>query len=130
MFEGKREIKPTGWRIPIKPDVLEEVTRSGIVLARDDNLHRSAINIGTITHIGPQAWKDYKTGEAWAVVGDRVLFSKYAGAMVEDGSEAGLVLCNDEDIQAIIESKNRANAGTSVPAKGLYLTKVLYPKTF
>lgn len=32
-----------------------------------------------------------------------------------------------EGIRNIIESKNRSNAGTSVPACGLYLTKVVYP---
>lgn len=32
-----------------------------------------------------------------------------------------------EDIRQIIESKNRSNAGTSVPACGLYLTEVKYP---
>lgn len=31
------------------------------------------------------------------------------------------------DVRAIIESKNRSNAGTSVPACGLYLTEVKYP---
>ncbi len=32
-----------------------------------------------------------------------------------------------EDVRAIVESKNRSNAGTSVPACGLYLTEVRYP---
>jgi tRNA pseudouridine38-40 synthase len=32
-----------------------------------------------------------------------------------------------EEVRAIIESKNRSNAGTSVPACGLYLTEVQYP---
>jgi len=32
-----------------------------------------------------------------------------------------------EDVRDIIESKNRSNAGTSVPACGLYLTDVKYP---
>ena len=31
-----------------------------------------------------------------------------------------------ESVRAIIESKDRSNAGTSVPACGLYLTEVLY----
>ena len=30
-------------------------------------------------------------------------------------------------MKAVIESKNRSDAGASVPAKGLYLTKVEYP---
>ncbi|CAM4407674.1 tRNA pseudouridine(38-40) synthase TruA [Zobellia roscoffensis] len=33
-----------------------------------------------------------------------------------------------DDVKSIINSKNRSNAGPSVPAKGLYLTSVLYPK--
>jgi len=32
-----------------------------------------------------------------------------------------------EDVHTIIRSKNRSNAGTSVPACGLYLTEVAYP---
>jgi tRNA pseudouridine38-40 synthase len=32
-----------------------------------------------------------------------------------------------ENIRAIIESKDRSNAGTSVPACGLYLTEIKYP---
>lgn len=32
-----------------------------------------------------------------------------------------------EDFEEIIKSKNRSNAGFSVPAHGLYLTKVTYP---
>ena len=34
------------------------------------------------------------------------------------------------DLKKIIDSKNRSEAGTSVPAHGLYLTKVKYPKEF
>ncbi len=34
-----------------------------------------------------------------------------------------------EDVKTIIKSKDRRTAGASVPAKGLYLTKVLYPST-
>jgi tRNA pseudouridine38-40 synthase len=32
-----------------------------------------------------------------------------------------------KELSAIILSKNRSNAGRSVPAQGLYLTKVEYP---
>jgi tRNA pseudouridine38-40 synthase len=32
-----------------------------------------------------------------------------------------------EALRGIIESKNRSNAGASVPACGLYLTEVRYP---
>lgn len=34
-----------------------------------------------------------------------------------------------EDLKNIINSKNRSKAGASVPAKGLFLTKIAYPDT-
>ncbi len=33
-----------------------------------------------------------------------------------------------DELSTIIDSKNRSKAGTSAPAHGLYLTKVIYPK--
>lgn len=41
----------------------------------------------------------------------------------------GLGKLKVEDMHHIIASKNRSEAGFSVPAKGLYLTEVLYPET-
>lgn len=45
------------------------------------------------------------------------------GTLLEVGQEKILV----NEINKIISSKNRSNAGTSVPAHGLYLTAVNYP---
>jgi tRNA pseudouridine38-40 synthase len=45
------------------------------------------------------------------------------GTMINIGS--GKVSLND--FRQIIESKNRSKAGFSVPAHGLYLTKIEYP---
>lgn len=39
----------------------------------------------------------------------------------------GLHKINSPDFNTIIESRDRGNAGFSVPAHGLYLTKVIYP---
>ncbi|WP_374707802.1 hypothetical protein [Flavobacterium sp. J372] len=39
----------------------------------------------------------------------------------------GLGKTSVEDLRKIIESGDRSNAGASVPAHGLYLTKVEYP---
>ncbi|MEO1485921.1 MAG: tRNA pseudouridine(38-40) synthase TruA [Bacteroidota bacterium] len=43
--------------------------------------------------------------------------------------EVGLGKREVADVHEIIESKNRSNAGVSVPAKGLYLTQVKYPNS-
>jgi co-chaperonin GroES (HSP10) len=99
-------IIPTGYRILVKPDPIEEVTKSGIVLVTDEKLERAAQHIGTLIAIGEQAWKafskNYK-GDPWAEVGDKIIYSKYAGKFVKDpvtGEE--FVLLNDEDVAAII----------------------------
>jgi tRNA pseudouridine38-40 synthase len=42
--------------------------------------------------------------------------------------EVGLGKISLSDFKQIIESKDRANAGTSVPAEGLCLYEVKYPK--
>lgn len=34
-----------------------------------------------------------------------------------------------DDLERILESKDRSEAGYSVPAEGLYLTKIIYPET-
>ncbi len=47
------------------------------------------------------------------------------GTLIDVGKEK-LTL---DDFKQIIESRNRCNAGTSAPAKGLFLTQVTYPKT-
>lgn len=46
------------------------------------------------------------------------------GTMLEIGQE----IININELDHIINSKNRSEAGTSAPAHGLYLTEVKYPK--
>jgi tRNA pseudouridine38-40 synthase len=43
--------------------------------------------------------------------------------------EVGLEKITLERFKEIVESRDRSQAGVSVPAKGLFLTKVTYPKT-
>ncbi len=73
----------------------------------------------------------------WEKQGDKLVFTIVADrflrnmvrAVVGTLLDIGLGKTNPDEIHTIIESKNRSNAGASVPAKGLYLTEVLYPKT-
>ena len=48
------------------------------------------------------------------------------GSLIDLGKEK----YNLEHFKKIIESKNRSNAGVSVPAQGLYLTQVCYPEYY
>lgn len=71
----------------------------------------------------------------WQLNGDQLVFTISANRFLRNMVRAivgtlinvGLEKINVEDIRTIIESKNRGKAGFSVPAHGLYLTKVTYP---
>ena len=72
----------------------------------------------------------------WEKVDDRLIFTITADrflrnmvrAIVGTLLDIGFDKINTDDFHNIIKSKNRNNAGTSVPAEGLYLTRVVYPK--
>lgn len=72
----------------------------------------------------------------WRKVDDKLVFTVTANrflrnmvrAIVGTLLEIGTRKINLKDLEKIIHSKNRSNAGTSVPAHGLYLTEVNYPK--
>ena len=71
----------------------------------------------------------------WTIQGDLLVFTITADrflrnmvrAIVGTLLEVGLGKSTLEDVEEIINSKDRSRAGVSVPAKGLYLTKVSYP---
>lgn len=72
----------------------------------------------------------------WEYVNDVLVFKITADrflrnmvrAIVGTLLEVGLGKMDLGTVKAILKSKDRRNAGASAPAKGLYLTKVLYPQ--
>ncbi len=74
---------------------------------------------------------------AWHVDGEKLVFTITADrflrnmvrAIVGTLLDVGLGKKSIANVNSIIKSKDRGEAGTSVPAKGLYLTRVIYPKT-
>ncbi|PCJ24236.1 MAG: tRNA pseudouridine(38-40) synthase TruA [Flavobacteriales bacterium] len=72
----------------------------------------------------------------WKMKNDRIVFTITANrflrnmvrAIVGTMLDIGQQKITIDDLDKIIISKNRSNAGTSVPAHGLYLTQVIYPK--
>lgn len=71
-------------------------------------------------------WKQNEEKLVFTISADRFLRNMVraiVGTMINIGS--GKVSLND--FRKIIESKNRSKAGFSVPAHGLYLTKIEYP---
>ncbi len=63
----------------------------------------------------------------FTITADRFL-RNMVRAIVGTLLDVGLGKIDIETVKAIVKSKDRAKAGVSVPAKGLYLTQVLYPE--
>ncbi|WP_297763192.1 tRNA pseudouridine(38-40) synthase TruA [uncultured Muriicola sp.] len=64
----------------------------------------------------------------FTITADRFL-RNMVRAIVGTLLDVGLGKTTVENVNSIIKSKDRGEAGVSVPAKGLYLTKITYPKT-
>tara|TARA_R110002049_G_scaffold17731_3_gene68625 strand:+ start:6903 stop:7661 length:759 start_codon:yes stop_codon:yes gene_type:complete len=73
-------------------------------------------------------WVNHEGVLVFTIVANRFL-RNMVRAIVGTLLDVGTGKNGVEDVKAIIKSGDRKNAGPSVPAKGLYLTKVLYPKT-
>lgn len=102
-------IKPVGFKILVKPDPIEEKTKSGIFIAVDEKLEKGARIRGTVIEVGPEAFTAYQKHLKdmgipvlpWVKAGDTVYFARYAGKVIIDHqtSEEYIIL-NDEDIVA------------------------------
>jgi tRNA pseudouridine38-40 synthase len=71
-------------------------------------------------------WVETDNGIVFHITADRFL-RNMVRAIVGTLMMVGRKEIEPEGIRDIIESKNRSNAGTSVPACGLYLTEIKYP---
>lgn len=71
-------------------------------------------------------WQQNETRLVFTITADRFL-RNMVRAIVGTLIKIGLGKTTLDDFRKIIESKNRSEAGFSVPAHGLYLTKVIYP---
>ena len=70
-------------------------------------------------------WKQHKNELTFYISANRFL-RNMVRAIVGTLLEVGTGKITVTDFKEIIESKNRSNAGLSVPAKGLFLTEVVY----
>lgn len=92
-------IKPLGDRVVIKRLEAEETTKSGIVLPGSA---KEKPQEAEVVAVGPGGVVDGKEVRMEVKVGDKVLFSKYAGTEVKiDGEEYSIL--RQDDILAIVE---------------------------
>ena len=92
-------IKTLGERVVIKKLEAEETTKSGIVLT---GTAKERPQEAEVVAVGPGALVEGKRVPMEVKVGDKVLYSKYAGTDVKVSGEEYTIL-KQEDILAIVE---------------------------
>lgn len=92
-------IKPLGDRVVIKRLEAEETTKSGIIVT---GTAKERPQEAEVVAVGPGAIVDGKRTEMEVKIGDKVLYSKYAGTDVKVDGEEYIILKQD-DILAIVE---------------------------
>lgn len=123
--------KDTAYYIKHKLDIPSMNKAAAILLEHEDFKCFSKSNTDVKTYlcqIKSASWKTRKDKLVFTITADRFL-RNMVRAIVGTLIDVGLGKMTPEDVKTIIKSKDRRTAGASVPAKGLYLTKVLYPST-
>lgn len=117
------------WLLREKPDLVLMNEAAKVIMEYKDFSCFSKSNTQTFTNncqIKKAVWKQNDGGLIFHISADRFLRNMVraiVGTLVQVGRQEICV----EDIRSIIDSKNRSNAGMSVPACGLYLSEVVYP---
>jgi chaperonin GroES len=97
---AKINIQPLGDRLVIQREESEQTTAGGIVLP-DSAQDKPAR--GTIVSVGPgRVLDDGSRSELQVKIGERVLFSSYAGEVFKVDDEE-LLLMREDDVLAVIE---------------------------
>ena len=102
-----KDLQPIEFKILVKLDVVDEMTNGGILLP-DSLIDREqyAAERGRIISMAKLAFNDDSLFYEKPEVGDRVLFAKYAGMLVEEvGEKREMIkyrLMNDKDVCAIL----------------------------
>ena len=95
-----KKLRPLGDRVVVKPSAREEMTKSGIVLP---DTAKEKPQEGTIIAAGPgKIMEDGKREPMDVKVGDRVLYSKYAGTEFKVEGE-DLLIVSQKDVLAVVE---------------------------
>ncbi|HIK27794.1 MAG: co-chaperone GroES [Oscillatoriaceae bacterium SKW80] len=93
-------VKPLGDRVFVKVSQSEEKTAGGILLP---DTAKEKPQVGEVVAVGPGKRNDDGTRQTMEVkVGDRVLYSKYAGTDIKLGTEE-YVLLSEKDILATLD---------------------------
>ncbi len=104
MIENKSGLVPVGHAVLIKPYVPER--KNALLVLPEGVRDRAAMmeHRATVVAIGPEAWRTESCPRA--VVGDKVLVTKYAGFMALGPADGDIYrLVNDQDLFCRIEGE-------------------------
>ena len=114
MPETQELIRPTGWRILIKPVKPQEQTSEGglFLPPSTQDMLRHFQKVAEVVGLGPEAYKHPKFGgcSPWCKPGDYILYNSYAGVTVtgklmpDDDDCTLLKFINDDEVLAITTS--------------------------
>ncbi len=124
LMTNESGIYPSGDRVLIKPDAVEDVTKGGIIVPQEMLArHQMSAYFGYVVALGPdcfqhtvhmkeryigQNWKEVERktigySEPFADVGDRVAFAIYAGKSMTGSDGEEYKMMNDEDIMGRVD---------------------------
>lgn len=92
-------IKPLLDRVVLKLIEAEETTKSGILLASSS---KEKPHIARVVAVGPGGTVDGKEVKMQLNLGDKVIFSKYAGTEVKY-EEEDYIIVRQDDVLAVVE---------------------------
>jgi tRNA pseudouridine38-40 synthase len=111
-----------------KLDVELMNTGAGIIMEYNDFTTFSKLHTQTVTNncrIAKAEWQQKDALLVFSISADRFL-RNMVRAIVGTLLDLGRGKISTDELRSIIESKNRSNAGMSVPARGLFLVDVIY----
>jgi chaperonin GroES len=99
-------IWPTEYKVLIRPKLLDEKTKGGIIIPENTKEREEHAQIeGVLVAVSPFAFT-YEEGwpdDAKPQPGDRVFFAKYAGTRVKGRDGEIYAVVNDRDVWAVID---------------------------
>lgn len=120
----------TTWQLPHKVLHVGLMNQAAQILLQHQDFQAFSKSKTDVTHyichISEAFWQQDSSELIFTITANRFLRNMVraiVGTLVEVGTEKISI----SDFEAIIERKNRSEAGLSVPAKGLFLTRITYP---
>ena len=92
-------LKPLSDRVVLKPIEAEETTKSGIILTTDS---KEKPQQAVVVAVGPGGFREGEEVDMDVEVGDKVVYSRFAGTEVKL-EEDEYIIVRQDDILAIIE---------------------------